>query len=415
MSKRIIEIEKSYFINNRERFFSEMKDNSIVVLFSGTPKRKTADQYYKFEGNNNFYYLTGIRQEGSVLIIKKLLGKIVKLLLCIRTFDAHEERWNGARINRDDASRISGIYDVSFSEGVDSILQKMLESWDGDVFVDKDASTGSDIWFSDYMEEKFPLIQLENIYPTFSKLRSIKSEYEVSLIIEALKVTCDGIIEMITSVKSGMKEYELAAIYAYVLAKAGLGDPSFESIVATGKNFNYLHYPQLDTQIQDGDMILIDVGASYGGLCSDISRAFPVDGKFSTKQLAIYNIVIECQDLAFRMIKPGTYIKDINKECMLHAGKRLIELGVIMDIEEAKEYYWHNVSHHLGLDVHDIYSRDMVLEEGMVITVEPGVYVPQWNVGLRIEDDVWVTSNGCNVLSDFIPRQAHEIESLFTK
>jgi Xaa-Pro aminopeptidase len=265
------------------------------------------------------------------------------------------------------------------------------------------------------MEDHFPDIEICDIYPLFSELRRIKSPYEVSLIRKAIEATHEAILQVYKMAKPGMPEYALAAEFAFTLAKMGLGEPSFPSIVATGRNFNYLHYPQLDTVIEKGELVLMDLGACYGGLCSDISRAFPIDGTFTEKQRAIYQIVRACQDLAFEQIKPGAYLKDINNACKELSGKRLSLLGITVRPDGEDEYYWHNVSHHLGLDVHDICSRDVILEEGMVLTVEPGVYVPEWNVGLRIEDNVLVTKTGCEILSDFIPREADEIEALLSR
>lgn len=264
------------------------------------------------------------------------------------------------------------------------------------------------------MEDHFPDIEIKNIFPIFSELRRIKNAYEVSLIKKAIEATGEGILRIYETAKADMAEYELAAEYSYTLAKMGLGEPSFESIVAAGKNFNYLHYPQLDSIIKKGDLVLMDLGASCCGLSSDISRAFPIDGKFTEKQRAIYQIVRACQEKAFEMIKPGMFIGDINSACRKLAGERLAALGIAVKPDEEDQYYWHNVSHHLGFDVHDICGRDVMLEEGMVLTVEPGVYVPEWETGLRIEDDVWVTAQGCEILSNGIPREADEIEALLS-
>ncbi len=414
MGKRQIYLETSFLINNRNRFFEKLPDQTLAVLFCGTAQRKTADQYYPFEANHNFFYLTGIEQEGSVLVIEKKDGRIIKLVLCIRTYDAYAERWYGTRITRDEASKISGIYDISYSEGLDGMIKNLLDGWEGTVSIDKEAISGSDVWFSNYLEDYFPDIEVNNVFPIFSELRRIKDAYEVSLIKKAIEATGAGILQIYKTAKAGMAEYELAAEYSHTLAKMGLGEPSFESIVATGKNFNYLHYPQLDSILQKGDMVLMDLGASYGGLSSDISRAFPIDGKFTDRQRAIYQIVRACQDKAFAMIRPKAYINDINAACREIAAEGLSALGINIPQDEEDRYYWHNVSHHLGFDVHDICGRDVMLEEGMVLTVEPGVYVPEWNVGLRIEDDVWITAQGCEILSDCIPREADEIEALLS-
>lgn len=404
--------DRNYFLNNRERFFGKLEENTITVLFSGTAKRKSADQYFPFFANRNFFYLTGIEQEGSVLLIKKQSGKILRMILFIRAYDEYAEKWYGKRLTKDEAGMISGIYDISFSEGLDAVLKTMLDGWDGSISLDRDSISDSDVWLLHVLEDNYPQIEITNVFPVFSKLRMIKSDYEIELIKKAIDITDVAIRKIYETARVGMAEYELAAEFSGVLARNGFGAPSFDSIVATGDNFKYLHYPQLGSVIKSGDMLLLDVGAVCNGLCSDISRAFPIDGRFSPRQLEIYNIVLTCQKKAFSMIKPGVFIKDINASCKKIAADMLIDLKILYNSEDVDRYYWHNVSHHLGLDVHDICSRDVVLEKGMVITVEPGVYVPEYGVGLRIEDDVLVTEDGCEVLSKDIVREPAEIEAL---
>jgi len=416
--RRIIKMNTDfteYIFNNRNKFMEKLSDNTVLILFSGAPRRKSADGYYPFFANRNFFYITGITQERSAVVIKKFNGKIIKLSLYVKARDMTSERWNGKSISIGEASSISKIYDVSYTESFESEIRKLLESWEGTISVDKDALNISEGWFLGFLNDYFPDNEIIDVLPLMSELRMIKSDYEVKMIKRATEFVEDGIMEMYKNARVGMYEYELAADFAYTLAKAGLGFPAFDSIVAAGDNFNYLHYPQLDGMIMENDLILIDVGATYGGLNCDISRAFPVSGKFSEKQLLVYNIVAKCQQIAFEFIKPGVYIKDINEECKKCAANELISLGLINDYEDVSKHYWHNVSHHLGLDVHDICSRDIILQPGMVITVEPGVYIPEWSVGLRIEDDVLVTETGCDVLSKDIPRKAAEIEDLMAK
>lgn len=412
MAIEMVSTDRNYFLNNRARFFDELEDNTITVLFSGTSKKKSADQFFPFFANRNFFYLTGIEQEGSVLVIKKQADKILRMILFIRAYDEYAEKWYGKRLTKDEAGMVSGIYDISFSEGLDAVLKTMLDGWCGSVCLDRDSINDSDAWILRVLEDNYPKTNIINIFPVFSRLRMIKSDYEIELIKKAIEITGMAIRKIYETARAGMAEYELAAEFAGVLAKNGFGEPSFDSIIATGDNFKYLHYPQLNSQIKEGDMVLLDVGATCNGLCSDISRAFPIDGRFTKKQLDIYKIVLACQQKAFSMIKPGAYIKDVNAECKKCAADMLIELKILYNSEDVDRYYWHNVSHHLGLDVHDICSRDIVLEKGMVITVEPGVYVPEYGAGLRIEDDVLVTENGCEILSKDIVREAGEIEEL---
>ncbi|MHB8961795.1 MAG: aminopeptidase P N-terminal domain-containing protein [Saccharofermentanales bacterium] len=412
MGKAKVPLNPGYFKENRRKFFEKLESDSICVLFSGTPQRRSADADYAFFANRNFYYLTGIEQEGSALVIMKVDSRIIRLILCIRSFDAHAERWTGKRLTREEASSISGIYDISYSEGLDAILDKILTGWNGPVCMDSNAASSSDAWFTGYISGKHHSLRTISIYPIFSELRAFKNEYEITMMKKAIEVTSLGISSIYRMAKTGMAEYELAAEFEHVIGREGAGQPAFESIVATGDNFNYLHYPQLDSVISSGDLILLDVGASWCGLCADISRVFPVSGRFSDKQLAVYRAVRECQDEAFRLLKPGASIKDVNTACKEKAAEALLTLGVIFDRTEIDRYYWHNVSHHLGFDVHDIIGRERLLEAGMVVTVEPGIYIPEWHTGLRIEDDVLITQSGCEILSADVPREPEEIEAL---
>ena len=405
---------QDFYRENRRRFLEQLEDDAVCVLFSGMPYRKSADSFYPFYGDRNFYYLTGIEQEGSALVIRKKNGRTVRLTLCVMTCDRNSERWNGLRLTRSEASRISGIYDTGFSEGLDSILRKVLEGYSGKLYIDSNCSVTSNVWLASIIDSDYPDLQKVDTLPVFSSLRAVKSEYEISMIRKAAQITGKGIEAIYRNIRPGMTEYQAAALFEYIVKCEGAGEPAFDTIVASGSNFNYLHYPQLSDVIRAGDLVLLDLGAKWEGLCSDISRAFPASGRFSELQLKVYRAVRECQETAFSMIRPGVTIKEVNLACRNKAAEILTEFRVIHRPEDVVNYYWHNVSHHLGFDVHDIISRDKVLEAGMVITVEPGIYIPEWNVGLRIEDDVLVTESGCENLSAEIPREPEEIEALMS-
>jgi Xaa-Pro aminopeptidase len=245
-----------------------------------------------------------------------------------------------------------------------------------------------------------------------TQMRMIKEPCEISLIEEAIAITGRGIEAMMRRVQPGLMEYHLWNDFRSSLALEGCLEPAFPSIVAAGANTFCLHYMQPAGCIREGDLVQVDVGASCGGLCADISRAFPASGRFSPRQLAIYQLVRNCQDMAFASIRPGEHITEINERCREVAREGLTALGIMGKDGSIGEYCWHGVSHHLGLDVHDVSNREAILQEGMVLTVEPGIYVQAWQVGLRIEDDVLVTSSGCRNLSAALPREAGEIEAV---
>jgi Xaa-Pro aminopeptidase len=404
--------DTDYFFQNRLKFMENLGDDTITVLFSGTPKRKSADLNYPFYANRNFYYLTGIEEEGAVLIIKKHRRKIVRLILFIRAGDPLAERWTGKRLKPNEASEISKIYDVLYSEGYKAILRSLLTGWDGTVSVDRDDFDESTNSLMKFLADEFPAVEIYDVYPILAMQRMYKTAHEISLIKQAIKMTDRGIQRIYRRAVVGMTESQLAADFEYEIKKLGAEGIAFDSIVATGDNFNYLHYPQLNSRIKQGEMILLDVGASLYGMTSDISRSFPIDGTFNEAQKKIYSIVRACQDTAFTLIRPGAYIKDINQACLECAGRMLCDAGIIHNLEDAAKYFWHSVSHHLGLDVHDICGRTHILEKDMVVTVEPGLYIPEMHIGLRIEDDVLVTADGCSILSSQIARDPEDIEKL---
>ena len=407
--------DNGIFRENRRRFFEALEDDAVCVLFSGMPYRRSADTFYPFFGDRNFYYLTGIEQEGSALVIKKESGRIIRLTLCIRTCDKSAERWNGVVLTREEASAISGIYDIGHSECLDSIISTILTGFSGKMYTDSNCSVTSNVWVSELISKNYPHLLRADTQQIFSNLRAVKSGFETAMIRKAAELTGRGIEAIYRKIVPGMTEYQAEAEFKYVLAMEGAGEPAFDPIVAAGKNFNYLHYPQLTAVIGQDDLVLLDLGARWNGLCADISRVFPASGKFTEKQKSVYRAVRECQETAFSMLRPGVYIKDVNIACRNKAAEMLTELGVLYRIEDITDYYWHNVSHHLGLDVHDIISRERVLEAGMVVTVEPGIYIPEWNIGLRIEDDVLITEDGCEILSAGVPREAEEIEALIAE
>ena len=234
----------------------------------------------------------------------------------------------------------------------------------------------------------------------------------------AIRLTDKGIRAMLTRLskhEDELMEYHLWTAFAGALAEEGCLAPAFASIVAAGANIFCLHYMAPFSHIKPDDLIQVDVGAVADGLCADISRAFPASGHFTPLQLSVYGMVRHCQETAFKAIRPGVSLKEVNEQCRQTAQDELTAAGIMKEGEAIAEYFWHSVSHHLGFDVHDTGSRESILQPGMVVTVEPGIYIPALNVGLRLEDDVMVTEDGCVVLSQDIPREAAEIEALMAE
>lgn len=405
------ELPTAYFRRNRQALGNLLADGSLALIAAGRPPVRSADAHYRFLANRNFFYLTGIEQEGSILLLLREFG-VTRSILFIPSNDAMHERWNGRRVTRPEAMARTGLTEVSYIEGFDGQIADLLAGRATRLWLDFSAENSHALALRNRLAEEHPQLETSDLSPLLIQLRMVKQQEELDLIREAAMLTGEGILAMMRACRPGCKEYHLWSEFQYTLSQAGCLEPAFDSIVAAGENALCLHYMNPTATIQDGDLIQLDVGAIVGGLCADISRALPANGKFSERQRLIYELVRRCEDMAFSTIKPGIRLSEINDACHAVAREGLIRLGILQPEQPVKEYFWHGVSHHLGLDVHDPSHKDALLKPGMVLTVEPGIYVPEWRLGMRIEDDVVVTEDGCHLLSAGIPREADEIEAL---
>ena len=407
------QLPTSFFIRNRAALADSLHDSGVALFFAGRAPHKSADEQYPFFANRSFFYLTGIEQEESMLMMVRKGGNL-RTTLFIRPRDVIAERWTGRRLSIEEASARSGIEDVRTLESRQGILNEALGAEGASLFMDQKADDLQAQEFRKLAAEQWPGIEIRDLSARLIRLRMVKQPEEVELIRQAAELTHEGIEAIMRAIRPGRFEYQVWGAFQRALDEHGCLTPAFPSIVATGDNAFCLHYMTPFSQIQENDLVLIDVGATVGGLNADISRVFPASGRFSERQKQIYRLVRECQETAFSSIQPGILIKEVNDACRETARKGLVALGILPEDGAAADYYWHGVSHHLGLDVHDLADREAPLEPGMVLTVEPGVYVPEWRVGIRIEDDVLVTADGCVMLSPQIPREIDEIESLMS-
>jgi len=407
------QLPTAFFIRNRTALAESLQDSGVALFFAGRAPHKSADEQYPFFANRSFFYLTGIEQEESMLMMVRKDGQL-RTTLFIRPRDTIAERWTGRRLSLEEASARSGIEDVRTLESRQGSLNDALGSEGVLLFVDQKADDLQAQEFRKLAAEQWPAIEIRDLSARLIRLRMVKRPEEIELIRQAAALTHEGIEAIMRAIRPGKFEYQVWGAFQRALDEHGCLTPAFPSIVATGDNAFCLHYMTPFSQIQDGDLVLVDVGATVGGLNADISRVFPASGRFSERQKQIYRLVRECQETAFSSIQPGILIKEVNDACRETARKGLVALGILPEDGAAADYYWHGVSHHLGLDVHDLADREAPLEPGMVLTVEPGVYVPEWKVGIRIEDDVLVTADGCVMLSPQIPREIDEIESLMS-
>ena len=415
-------MKADFFKNNRKRLFEKIKDNSIVILFAGNAPKKTADEAYPFTPNRNFYYSTGISEENHILVMSKVGGS-EKSTLFIKDIDPDLERWIGKSIRKDEATEISGIEDVKFKSQFDSEIHRLLCLKEEvnlylDLERDNISSTSSIAnEFAKNIISKYPQVMIKNIFSIFGELRLVKSEEEVDNIKKAISITIEGIEALMKNSKAGIKEYQLESYFDFVCKNNGVKDFAFKTIAAAGKNAATLHYVANDSELKDGDLIQFDLGAQYNFYNADISRAFPVNGKFTERQKAVYNAVLKVNEEIINDIKPGKTFRDINKKATDLIAEECIKLGLIKEKSEVSKYYFHSIGHSLGLDTHDLETphRDITFKEGIVYTVEPGIYIEEENMGIRIEDDILVTKDGVVNLTSGMIKTVEEIETFMAK
>lgn len=410
-------MDKSIFINNRKRLMEEVDDNSVVILFAGNSPKKTADERYPFTPNRNFYYFTGIDEENHIVLISKINGKI-KERIFIKEVDPVKEKWEGKSLRKDEAIMTSGIEDVDYLGYFQGNLNKLFgNSVEINLYLDMERDSFNELEnivsnFAKEIKNKYSYVKIKNIYPLIAPLRLVKCDKEIEQIQKAIDITIEGVKSLMKNIKSGMKEYELEAYFDFECKRKGVRDYAFKTIAATGKNATVLHYVDNNSELKEGELILFDLGAQYNYYNGDISRTFPINGKFTDRQKEVYNAVLRVNEAIIKEIKPGIKFLELNKIAKNMIGEECIKLGLIKNIEEVSKYYWHSIGHSLGLDTHDMDmpERDTTLETGMIYTVEPGIYIEEEGIGIRIEDDVLVTNDGRAVLTKKMIKSIDDIE-----
>lgn len=412
-------MKQHFFVENRKKLVKQLEEGTVTVLFSGEAPAKSADETYEFVPNRNFYYLTGITVPKVTLMIKK--NGTVEETLFIEEVDPMMEKWVGKMITKEEVKETSGVEHVVYLDTFTASLHRELQGENfGKVCLDIermgwDAPLTSVHHFTQMLLEKYPHVAITNVHPDICKLRTTKSEAEVENIRHAINTTREGIENIMTHAKPGMMEYELEAYFGYTLHSHGTSH-AFPTIAGAGANGTVLHYRANNAQARDGHLVLFDLGAAHQYYGADITRTLPVNGKFSERQKQIYDIVLQALTETTKMIKPGIHMADLqtNTKRILADGCR--KLGLIDYDEELFNYYWYSVSHFLGLDTHDVgQKKEQILEPGMVLTVEPGLYIAEEAIGIRIEDDVLVTEDGHDNLSKDIIRTTEAIEAFMAE
>ena len=405
------------FAERRKQVFEKMERQSALILFSGIESHVSADEYAPFEADRNFFYLTGLRRDHMILLMKKTL-KEEQVSLFIEEADPTQERWYGRKVTVDEAKEISGIDNVMFLDSFEGAVDRMMAREDIDsLYFDcyryqlEDMPDYNMIKAKEFAE-KYPGHAVKNISQVIAELRMQKDGDEVALVREAIGITDKALQYVMKHLEPGMAEYQAQADFEYMIRYNGAEGTAFPTIAGSGANGTMLHYDTNLDICEDGSLLLMDLGAKYRGYCADITRTYPVNGTYTERQRQVYDIGLAANREVAKTAKPGMTLKELNEIAKKVLAAGCMKLGLIEKEDEIDTYYMHGVSHHLGIDVHDVTAAcNEKLQPGAIITDEPGLYIDEWEIGIRIEDDLLITENGCECLSEAIIRDPDEIEA----
>lgn len=422
-TQRYQPIPASFYQAKRDELAAKLAPNSLLIIHANDISPTNADGTHPFQQNTNFFYLTGIDQEESILLMRiDEDGKHRDTLLLRETNDMIAI-WEGARLTQDEGAELSGIKDVRWNQ----VYQLLLSSW---------VPTASKVYFeSDKHLRRFTEVQTRNerkaaalqanyvnakcesIYELISEMRLVKSEEEIAQIRKACRITGEGYLETIKRVKSGMGEWEIEASLIGEFVKRRARKHSFQPIIASGANACVLHYVSNHDVCEDGELILFDIGAEYGNYCGDMSRVIPVNGRFTPRQREVYDALVAVHLKAMEYIKVGVMKADYEKQVQQFMGTQLVQLGLLTqqdldaDLMSIRKYFMHGTSHPLGLDVHDVGPANPAFALGQVWTVEPGIYIKEEGLGYRLETDVVIREDGVEDLLAFVPLHSADVEA----
>jgi len=425
---RYTPIDKTLFINNREKLAEKLKPKSIAVFNSNDTMPTSADGAYPFLQHTDLFYLTGIDQEESILMIcPNAAEKKHREILFIKETNEEIVIWQGEKYTKKQATEISGIPTIYWSWEFERVFRDLVFDCDR-IYLNSNEHPRANVTVetSDnrlvkHCKALYPLHKYDRLAPIMHDVRAIKSDIEVGLIQQACKITEKTFYRLLNVIKPGVWEFEIEAEICHEFLRNRSNGPAYPSVIASGKNSCILHYIKNDQQCQDGDILLMDFGAEYAHYASDVTRTIPVNGKFTKRQKDVYNAVLLIQKAAIKMLIPGNTLDAYNKAVGSFVEEELIQLG-LLDMGDVKnqpedkplykKYFMHGTSHHMGLDVHDYGNKSRTFEPGMVFTCEPGIYIPDEAIGIRLENDILITKKGPIDLTKDIPIEADEIEKL---
>jgi Xaa-Pro aminopeptidase len=395
-----------------------MPEEFALILPPSTSKSSSADGHYPYTPNLNLVYLTGITQPGTWLVIHRRKDMDVREDLFIDAYDETHAKWVGSVLTKEEAQERSGIENISFNTGVTKWIDRIIQRWGiENILVDYpiagvNVEKGSRLRFADELLAAYPHLNFGRLSKAVFRMRMIKDAGELDLLRQAIELSRVGFVRAIKALKPGMLEYEFEAELLYEFMRKGEKTPAFPAIVAGGSRATCLHYVDNDHPLEDGTLLLLDFGARKDLYNADITRTIPVNGRYTDRQRELVLMVIEVQEEAIRLLRPGKLHSQWNTEVKEFYAGLLMRNGIIENKEDIDKYYYHNIGHHLGLDTHDENVISDELQAGMVLTVEPGFYSEEEGIGIRIEDDVLIGEKENTILSESIPKYPDEIETI---
>jgi Xaa-Pro aminopeptidase len=428
---KYLPLNPEIFILNRKRFASRLQKNSIAIFVSNDEVPSNGDAIYRFRQNSDVFWLSGITQEDSMVILfpDNPDPKYREVLVLVRPNEL-KEKWDGKRLRVKEAQDISGIKTIVWVDSLDGLLQPWIHLADN-IYLDSNENDRKaslvrtrDYRFIDEMKSRYPLHNYVRAAKIMKELRAVKTAFEVEVMQQAIDITDNTFRRLLQFIKPGVMEYEIEAeIYHSFLSQRATGE-AYGSIIASGDRARTLHYVSNNQECKDGELILMDFGAEYGGYCADLTRTVPVNGKFTRRQKTVYNACLHLHDYAKSLLKPGISILEYTDKVGEEATQQFLKIGLLKKAEVKNEdpenrayrkYLYHGISHHLGVDVHDLGTRTEPIKAGMVFTVEPGIYIEEEQMGIRIENNLWITKNGNKDLMKNIPITVEEIEALMKR
>jgi Xaa-Pro aminopeptidase len=423
------QIQAALFIENRKKFTAQMTKNTLAIFNSNDIYPISADSTMPFQQHRDIFYLSGVDQEESILVLFPTASNPAhKEILFLKETNDHIAVWEGAKLNKEQAFAATGIKTVYWLQQFDTILKQLMAEVTG-VYINTNEHLRANTTvetredrFVITLKNDYPAHQLHKSAPILHAIRSVKEKIELDLLQTACNITEKGIRRVLPFIKHGVWEYEIEAELAHEFLRNRSKGFAYTPIIASGKNACVLHYIENNEQCKNGELILLDVGAEYANYASDLTRCIPVNGRFSERQKAVYSSVLHVKKEAQKLLVPGTMMTEYHKEVGLLMQEELVKLGLIdqTDIKKQdpnwpayKKYFMHGTSHFLGLDTHDVGLWNVPIQENMVFTCEPGIYIPEEGLGIRIEDDIVIQAKGepFNLMGN-IPIEIDEIETL---